>query len=183
MTFHADVDALKQRILKAEAEREAWRISGRQENYLAACSTVDALDAQLAALQRDQRRDAAQSRGAAPSVARSGQPSATPEQLMAKLHIDFNGRSYQYRSYRYDRLADAVNYARLDRALPFSDLPAVAARSDPTAQPSDIERELMRRNAITFEDGVFRWRGYRYDRLADAIAYASLAPPKNPSRS
>lgn len=41
--------------------------------------------------------------------------------------------------------------------------------------PTEIERELMRRLAITFQDGVFRWRGYRYDLLNDAAAVASLS--------
>lgn len=176
MTFLADVDALRQRIVRAEAVREAWRIAGRQENYLESCSMVDALGAQLEALERTARAAAAHERGAAPAAA-PGEPSRTSGELMAKLHIDFNGRSYHYRSYRYDRLADAANYAELDRSRPFSDLESGAAAVQQIREPSDIERELMRRHAITFEDGVFRWRGYRYDRLDDAVAYARLERP------
>jgi hypothetical protein len=40
----------------------------------------------------------------------------------------------------------------------------------------------MRGHAITFENGVFRWRGYQYDRLSDALASAKLracAPAQN----
>jgi hypothetical protein len=176
MTFLADVDTLKRRIVRAEAVRDAWRISGRQENYLEACSMVDALGAQLEALERTARAAAAQERGAAPAAA-PGEPARTSGELMAKLHIDFNGRSYHYRGYRYDRLADAANYAALDRSRPHSDLESGAAPLRQVREPSDIERELMRRHAISFEDGVFRWRGYRYDRLDDALAYASLGPP------
>lgn len=47
MTFHQDIAALKERIAKAESERESWRISGMQEKYLEACSLVDALALQL----------------------------------------------------------------------------------------------------------------------------------------
>lgn len=36
-------------------------------------------------------------------------------QLMAELGITFDGRSYRYEDYRYDRLADAINYAQLMR--------------------------------------------------------------------
>ena len=47
VTFYDDVGTLKDRIAKAESERESWRISGMQEKYLEACSMVDALALQL----------------------------------------------------------------------------------------------------------------------------------------
>lgn len=59
LTIHADIDALRQRIAKAEADRDAWRASGRQENYLEAYSMVEALEAQLDQLERTRRRLAA----------------------------------------------------------------------------------------------------------------------------
>jgi hypothetical protein len=34
---------------------------------------------------------------------------------MRELGISFDGSKYCYRRYRYDVLADAVNYARLER--------------------------------------------------------------------
>jgi hypothetical protein len=37
---------------------------------------------------------------------------------MASLGITFDGRQYHYGSRRYQRLADAVTYARLQRGLP-----------------------------------------------------------------
>ena len=46
--------ALRDRIAKAESERDAWRASGMQEKYLEACSMVEALELQL-----DQLRQAA----------------------------------------------------------------------------------------------------------------------------
>src|SRR5882762_10179503 len=92
---------------------------------------------------------------------------------LEQLCITFNGRSYGYRGYRYDRFAEAVDYARLDRARAFADPGADdAAPLERAPAPSEAERRLMRAHGITFADGVFHWREYRYDRLADATAYA-----------
>ncbi len=177
MPFLADVDDLKHRITRAEAVREAWRISGRQENYLEACSMVDALEAQLETLERSARDSAAQERGTAP-VAAPGEPPRTTEERMARLGIGFDGRSFRCGGYRYDRLEDAVNHAELEHRPPSRGEQAVEQIPEPTA----VEQELMRGHAITFENGVFRWRGYQYDRLGDALAYAKLhacAPAQN----
>jgi lipid II:glycine glycyltransferase (peptidoglycan interpeptide bridge formation enzyme) len=59
LTIHADIDALRQRIAKAEAARDTWRAAGRQENYLEAYSMVEALESQLDQLERTRRRLAA----------------------------------------------------------------------------------------------------------------------------
>ena len=59
LTIHADIDALRQRIAKAEADRDTWRAAGRQENYLEAYSMVEALETQLDQLERTRRRLAA----------------------------------------------------------------------------------------------------------------------------
>jgi hypothetical protein len=40
--------------------------------------------------------------------------------------------------------------------------------------PGEIERRLMSSLAITLQDGVYHLGPYRYDRLADAVAYARL---------
>jgi hypothetical protein len=45
-----EIAALRQRLAKAVHDRDAWRASGKQENYLEACSMVDALEVQLARL-------------------------------------------------------------------------------------------------------------------------------------
>ena len=47
MTIDINVAVLQRRIAKAEADRDIWRASGMQENYLEACSMVDALNLQL----------------------------------------------------------------------------------------------------------------------------------------
>jgi hypothetical protein len=170
----AQIASLKWRLARAESDRDTWRVAGMQENYLGACSMVDAL-----ALQLDQLESTARF-AAAPTVAiiAPTEPSAAspagPGHEMAELCITFDGRQYGYRGYRYDRFADAVNYARLDRSRAFADPDAgggVPLERAPA--PSEAEVELMRTLGISFADGVFHWREYRYDRLADAVAYAS----------
>ena len=173
MTFLADVDGLKRRITCAEAVRNAWRIAGRPGDYLEASSTLQALEAELEALERSARDSAARQRGMAPAAA-PGEPSPTAGELMARLHIVFDGRDFRYDGYRYDRLSDAVNYAEREPRHASPDEQAVEQIHEPTA----IEQELMRRHAITFDNGVFRWRGYQYDRLSDALAYSKLQPPR-----
>lgn len=44
-------------------------------------------------------------------------PTAAERQTMADLNITFDGRSYRYEQYRYDRFADAINYAQLKRRI------------------------------------------------------------------
>lgn len=42
-------------------------------------------------------------------------PTATERELMASLDIDFEAGAFRFESYRYDRLPDAVLYAKLAR--------------------------------------------------------------------
>jgi hypothetical protein len=147
---------LKARLAKAQSERDTWRAAGNQENYLAACSMVDALELQLDALENTTRF-----------------PLAGQAAIAAELCITYNGRSYGYRGYRYERFAEAVDYARLDRARAFADPGAdSAAPLERLPVPSMVDLDLMRALGIRYADGVFHWREYRYDRLADAVAYA-----------
>lgn len=93
---------------------------------------------------------------------------------MAELSISYNGRQYQYGMFRYDQLADAIAYARGH--------PADAGAEPATAIeiPDEIQRRLMSSLAITFRDGVYHLGAYRYDRLADAVAYARLLRMQGP---
>jgi hypothetical protein len=173
MSPRADIAALKARLARAESERDAWRAAGRQENYLAAHSMAEALALQLDELERTARLAPAPRVAVIASTAPPADSADTRAREMAELCITFNGRRYGYRGYRYERFADAVNYARLDRARAVADPdPDGGAALERVAAPGDAERELMRALAITFADGVFHWREYRYDRLADAVAYA-----------
>ena len=157
-----ELAVLTDRLAKAERDRDTWRAAGRQENYLGACSLVDALNLQI----DDLRVHTIHSR-------RSPAGTDGRERVMAELGIRFNGRSYQYRSYRYDSLADAVNYARLEASRPAAQsAPADFESPEEVQVPSEVDRGHMHTFAITLERGVFCLGEYRYDRLADAIAYA-----------
>lgn len=112
-----------------------------------------------------------------PLSAHAGAAPGERERLMAEFSITYNGRQYEYDVYRYDRLADAVNYARLQRPR--------LSESTPLRQvvvaPNASERELMATLFISFDDGVFRLGTFRYDRLADAVNYARLKGGLPPS--
>lgn len=47
MTYQQDIDSFKDRIARAESERDAWRLAGREEKYLEAYFMVEALELQL----------------------------------------------------------------------------------------------------------------------------------------
>jgi hypothetical protein len=99
---------------------------------------------------------------------------------MAEFSIAYNGRHYQYGSYRYDYLADAVNYARVQRSRPpGKDEVEHMPRLEDIEAPNESQRQLMAGLAITFQDGVYRLGAYRYDRLADAIHYARACNAKS----
>lgn len=166
--LRGEIAGLKLRISGAEAQRDVWRAAGNQEKYLEACSLVDALELQLVQLGSVER--------SAPAGARAAPPQQTGDGMADQLCIRYNGRSYGYRGYRYDRFLDAVNYARLDRARDFSEGPGDDPSMEPVRLPTAAEREQMQALAITFQDGVFRWREFRYERLADALAYATRSP-------
>lgn len=173
-TFLQDrVAGLKWRLARAESDRDTWRVAGMQENYLGACSMVDALTLQLEELERIAHERATPS---AAIIAPAEPAAASPDRRgleLAQFSITFHGRQYGYRGYRYDRFADAVSYARLDRSRAFADPGADdGVPLERTPAPSEAELQLMRTLGISFADGVFHWREYRYDRLPDAEAYA-----------
>ena len=177
MTFNEEISAMQARLAKAEAERDTWRTSGMQEKYLAAYSAVQALETQLEALRQQGLRNRARAEAAAPAPAVSTQSAGDRHRLMAGFSISYNGRHYRYDRYRYDLLEDAVDYARLQCALPPRkrlDADDAMAASEVIEAPDESGRELMAAHGITFQDGVYRLGEYRYDRLADAVNYARL---------
>ncbi|AKJ28609.1 hypothetical protein AAW51_1918 [Caldimonas brevitalea] len=95
---------------------------------------------------------------------------------MAEFSIVYNGRHYQYDRYRYDHLADAVNYARLRRLVPpDKDEEADAMPAPEDVQPPDeAQRQLMSEFDISYEHGLYRFGPFRYERCSDAVAYARL---------
>lgn len=95
----------------------------------------------------------------------------------ASVHdkIMFDGRYYRYKSYRYDFLADACNYARLDATRPTSlTAPEGHRKWTEAAKPTAVEAQTMADLNITFDGKYYRYDQYRYDRFADAVNYAQL---------
>jgi hypothetical protein len=114
--------------------------------------------------------DAFTSEGGRPS---SAQPEG--ERQMAKFGIGFDGLHYEYRGYRYHRLADAVAYAGLMRSRPTQKDPGGPFKQTKKFPgPTDEERTQMATLAIEFDDGAYRFEDFRYDRLSDAVNYAKL---------
>lgn len=188
MTFQEEIAALQARIAKAESDRDTWRISGVQENYLEAYSRVEALELQLERLRQEGLRSFARAPEPASVCAllasepRAGAAAAVPDapgeraRLMAELSISYNGRHYQYDRYRYDHVADAVDYARLQCTRPpAGEESAPMPPAELVEAPDESQRRQMAALAITFQDGVYHLGAFRYDRLADAVSYARLA--------
>lgn len=159
-TRREQIAELRLRISSAETQRDGWRAAGSQEKYLEAYSLVEALEVQLSSLEQSM-----------PAVAQAVSP---------ELSIRYDGRSYHYRGYRYDRFLDAVSYARVDHERGSSEALGGEAPLDQVPLPTQADRAVMQALAITFDEGVFRWRDYRYDRLADAVAYATLESGRKP---
>lgn len=92
---------------------------------------------------------------------------------MAELSILHRGRYYYFDRYRYEQLADAVAYAQLMRTRQSQpvDTPSFA-RFDTVESPDASDRQLMAMLAISFENGVYVFDGFRYDHLIDAVNYA-----------
>ena len=188
MSIAEDTAAIRGRVTKAERERDRFLAAGMQERYLEACSTVQAMEQQLehahqAALgvRRENEKMLADLRIAERIAYNSGRVMADEpekrERLMLVYAITFDGRQYLYDRYRYDRLADAVNYARLQvphrsSSDPIEGPPPRIVESIET--PGEPQLALMRELGITFQSGVYHLGEYRYDHLSDAIEYARL---------
>jgi hypothetical protein len=176
MTFREEFAALRERLAKAELDRDTWRTSGMQEKYLEAYSAVEALELQLEQLRQQGLQALGKESPAVATPAAAPDPAAARQRLMVELGITYNGRHYHYDRYRYERLVDAVDYARLQSALPASsrNLDPVPQVEERVQAPNDTQRELMAELGITYEHGVYRLGDYRYHRLADAVNYARL---------
>jgi hypothetical protein len=78
--------------------------------------------------------------------------------------------------YRYEQPGDALAYAHLAGSRPgaHDEGPALFPHKA-FAAPTDNERAVMASLGIQFDGRNFRFAGYRYDRLADAVNYARRA--------
>ncbi len=100
--------------------------------------------------------------------------SAADQAHAMHLGIAFNGVQFVYHDFKYDRLPDAVAYAELEAARGDGQ----AAVTNPAAWldrplPSAADREVMKQHGVSFDSWRYRFQDYRYDRLADAVSYAS----------
>lgn len=158
MTPSRSIAEVQERLARVTADCEAWRAAGMGERYLEAYSLMEALQAELAAM---------------PAPASTPLPAEVrdDERLMAELSITWDGRSYHYGPFRYERLEDAVAYARLERERSIA---RVTPRANMLQPPSEEQRRAMADAQITYADGVYRFGGHSYERLDDALAYARL---------
>jgi hypothetical protein len=91
--------------------------------------------------------------------------------------ISFDGRAYHYGQYSYDRLEDALNYAKLDRAKPgFREESAAPLHWKQWVDPTPDQRTEMASYHIAYAGGRYCYGPYRYDLLADAVNYARREP-------
>jgi hypothetical protein len=106
------------------------------------------------------------------------------ERQMAECCITQDGLRYRYNGYRYDRLADALAYARLMRSRPTQqDVGGPFTHAGvPSAPPTDDECDLMAALGIRFLEGTYRFADFRYERLVDAVTYAGLSLRRKPER-
>ena len=95
---------------------------------------------------------------------------------VAACGVSFDGRAYHYLGYSYERLADALDYAKLDRAKPGFREDATPRRWRQWALPTQEERLKMEAHGIVFVRVYYCYGPYRYDLLSAALAYAKHEP-------
>ncbi len=98
------------------------------------------------------------------------------DKLMHEFAIERDGSRYLFHGYRYDRLSDAVGYAKLMRLKPGQGGrgPAVAGAAV-DSEPTPAQRDAMSELGIQARGGFYHFEPYRYERLEDAITYARLS--------
>ncbi|UXI66040.1 hypothetical protein [Tahibacter amnicola] len=94
---------------------------------------------------------------------------------MREYNVHYDGCSYEYNGYHYDCLHDALAYARLMRSRPQQPDPRGPYRPcrDPGVE-SETDKRHMAALGIELKDGRYCYRGFRYDRLVEAVDYALL---------
>jgi hypothetical protein len=94
----------------------------------------------------------------------------------AAFGISFDGRAYHYQEYSYERIEDALDYARLDRARPGFHEDATPRGWRQWTGPTLEERLQMAAHGIVYERGHYCYGPYRYDLLSAALDYARREP-------
>jgi hypothetical protein len=96
--------------------------------------------------------------------------------LMQEFDIRFDGQRYLFAGYRYERLADAVNYAKLMRLRPAQEPPDASSSGSSAIEPVPSPADLARMAAldVRYAKGLYHFGLYRYERMQDAENYARL---------
>jgi hypothetical protein len=94
----------------------------------------------------------------------------------AACGISFDGRTYHYQGYSYERLADALDYAKLDRVRPDFSEDATPRVWKQWNAATEEERSQMAAHDIAYERGQYCYGPYRYDLLSAALEYARYQP-------
>jgi hypothetical protein len=105
-------------------------------------------------------------------IMRTTRSSAAPPLVEPELGIWFDGRAYHYQQYRYDRLQDAIAYARSDRVSPDFHEEPLPLHWEEWQGPTGAEAVQMAPFGIVYERGSYCYGPFRYDLLADALNYA-----------
>lgn len=94
---------------------------------------------------------------------------------MHEYAIRYDGWSYEYNGYRYEWFDDALAYARLMRSRPQQPDPRGPFRvRGGLGAESETSQRRMASLGIELDQGRFRYGGFCYDRLVDAMDYALL---------
>jgi hypothetical protein len=93
--------------------------------------------------------------------------------VAAALGVTFDGRQFRFSGFRYDRVEDAVAYARLlwqrdEMPAATQAAEAQAIRPSPTAE----QQQEMAALGIALREGRYHFGDYVYDSVLDALAYA-----------
>ncbi len=97
---------------------------------------------------------------------------------MAKLRVTCADGKFIFREYRYDKLSDALAYARKvqQNTSIATQVPVGHCREEPN--PADPEvAALMETLGVTCAGGKYVFSEFRYDKLSDAFAYARKVCP------
>lgn len=107
----------------------------------------------------------------------NAQFSGEPPLADPDLCIWFDGLRFHYQLYRYDRLADAIAYARIDQRRPdFQPMPMPLPLTwEQWTEPTAEDTKIMAIAGISYEHGSYRYREFRYDHLEHALAYAQIS--------
>ena len=89
-----------------------------------------------------------------------------------RLGISFNGAQFVYLDFKYDRLADAVEYAGSESERSHNPPPTQNSDWQARLVPSVTDEVQMKLWGIVFLGGKFRFCDYSYDHLVDALNYA-----------